>query len=73
MLLLIALFPVAQLVLLAGATGRGIVDLSLAVVDQDHSSASSRLILSLDSTNELTVRCAPESPHGLSSWCSRAR
>ncbi|MGE5602280.1 MAG: ABC transporter permease [Nitrososphaerales archaeon] len=55
MLLLIVLFPVVQLVLLAGSTGRGINDLSIAVVDQDRTAASRRLILSLDNTHELNV------------------
>jgi ABC-2 type transport system permease protein len=65
MLLLIILFPVVQLVLLASSTGRGITDLSIAVVDQDRTAASRRLILSLDNTYELTVRHVPENPQAL--------
>ncbi len=62
MLLLILLFPVAQLVLLAGSTGRGINDLAIAVVDQDRTEASRRLTLTLDNTQELTVRFTPAGP-----------
>lgn len=62
MLLLIMLFPVAQLVLLAGSTGRGINDLAIAVVDQDRTAASRRLTLTLDNTQELTVRYTPADP-----------
>ncbi len=65
MLLLILLFPVAQLVLLAGATGRGIVDLSIAVVDQDRTAASRRLVLSLDNTPELRVAQSPDDPQAI--------
>lgn len=73
MLLLIALFPVAQLVLLAGSTGRGIADLSIAVVDQDRSAASRRLILSLDNTHELTVRYMPDAPDAFTDLIQRGQ
>jgi ABC-2 type transport system permease protein len=59
MLLLILLFPVVQLVLLAGSTGRGFNDLALAVVDLDRSPQSRALILALDSTPELIVSHLP--------------
>ncbi len=72
MLLLIALFPVAQLVLLAGATGRGINDLSIAVVDQDRSAASRRLIQALDNTHELTVGYLPADPGAISDLIQHA-
>jgi ABC-2 type transport system permease protein len=65
MLLLIMLFPVAQLVLLASATGRGINDLAIAIVDQDRSAASRRLIQALDNTHELTVQQMPSDPRAI--------
>lgn len=62
MLLLIMLFPVAQLVLLAGNTGRGFNDLAIAVVDQDRTASSRRLTASLENTHELTVADSPADP-----------
>jgi len=51
----ILLFPVVQLVLLAQATGRGIVNQLVVVVDQDNSRVSRELIARLDNTEELKV------------------
>ncbi len=45
--------PALQLSLLAWNTGRGITNLPLLVVDQDHSAASRNLIIALDNTKEL--------------------
>ncbi len=73
MLLLILLFPVAQLVLLAGSTGRGFNDLALAVIDQDRSEASRRLIVSLDNTHELTVRYTPADPGAIEQLVQEGR
>ena len=52
-------FPVAQLVLLAVATGHGVRNLSLAVVDLDRSVQSRALIQALDNTPELDWRYQP--------------
>jgi len=60
--------PVLQLVLLINATGSGISDLRVAVLDLDHSSASRRLITALDNRRELDVRYHPptlEKTHSL--------
>lgn len=73
MLLLILLFPVVQLVLLASATGHGINDLVIAVVDQDRSAASRRLVQSLDNTRELVVGHLPAAPQGAEDLLKRAQ
>ncbi len=54
MTIFIALFPVAQLLLLAQAAGRGIHDLPLAVVDQDRSAQSRAVARTLDQLPSLT-------------------
>ncbi len=53
------LFPAAQLMLLAQATGQGIHELSLAVVDLDRSSESRGLSRALDNVPELAWRYQP--------------
>ncbi len=73
MLLLIALFPVMQLVLLASATGQGINDLVIAVVDQDRSAESRRLILALDNVRELVVGHLPASPEAAGELLKRSQ
>ena len=52
--------PVLQLVLLAHATGSGISDLRVAVLDLDRSSASRRLVTALGNRRELYVCHCPE-------------
>jgi ABC-2 type transport system permease protein len=52
--------PVLQLTLLAQATGSGIYDLCVAVLDRDHSSASRRLVTALDAHRRLRVCHYPE-------------
>lgn len=59
------LLPVLQLILLAQATGSRIGDLSVAVLDRDHSSVSRRLITDLDNREELNVRHFVESEEEL--------
>jgi len=61
----ILLFPVAQLILLAHATGRGVTNLSLAVLDQDHSAHSRALAQTLDNLPELNWRFQPASQDDL--------
>ncbi len=56
---LLLVFPIVQLVLLAQATGRGIHDLSLAILDLDRSEQSRRLAQALDNVPELVWRFAP--------------
>lgn len=73
MLLLIILFPIVQLVLLAGATGHGINDLALVVVDQDRSAPSRALILALDTSPELTVRHVAADPDAASALLGRGQ
>jgi ABC-type multidrug transport system permease subunit len=62
----LVLFPIVQLIFLAQATGRGIHDLSLAVVDQDRSAQSRSLAIALDNVPELTWRFVPADPDELS-------
>ena len=52
-------FPVAQLMLLAVATGHGVRNLSLAVVDLDRSAQSRAFSRALDNTQELDWRYQP--------------
>ncbi len=53
------LFPMVQLVLLAQATGQGVRELALAVVDLDGTAQSRDLVLKLDSVPELDWRLRP--------------
>ena len=53
------LFPVVQLVLLAQATGQGVRNLPLAVVDLDRTAESRALTQALDNTPELAWRYQP--------------
>lgn len=52
----ILLAPMLQLVLLAQATGQGISDLPVVVVDLDRSRLSRQLLTALDNTDQLEVR-----------------
>ena len=47
--------PVLQLVLMAQATGSGVTDLCVAVLDFDRSSASRQLVTALDTRQEINV------------------
>jgi ABC-2 type transport system permease protein len=60
------IFPIAQLVLLAQATGRGIHDLPLAILDQDRSEQSRLLAQALDNVPEFVWRFAPADGAALS-------
>lgn len=58
-------FPMLQLVLLAQATGQGVRELSLAVVDLDGTAQSRALALKLDNVPELAWRRRPADLTGL--------
>ncbi len=70
---LILLLPLIQLALLAQATGRRIGDLGVAVLDQDRSAISRRLISSLDNREELEVRYIVEDVEHLQTLLDRGR
>jgi len=53
--------PMFQLVMLAAATGSDISHLAVAVVDQDHSSISRRLVTAFDNAAQLEVRAQLDS------------
>ncbi len=69
----IFLFPVAQLVLLAQATGKGITDLPMAVLDLDRSASSRELIRTLDNVPDLTWRYQPDSQRELEALIEEGR
>ena len=52
-------FPLLQLVLVAQTAGGDVVNLPLAVMDQDHSPVSRRLVQLLNNTEELNLRYIP--------------
>lgn len=52
-------FPILQLVLIARAAGSDVVNLPLAVLDQDRSQVSRGVIQAVDNTEELAVRYFP--------------
>ncbi len=52
-------FPVMQLMLVAQATGSGVVNMPTAVLDQDNSRASRGLAQALDNTEELSLYYFP--------------
>lgn len=53
------LFPMLQLVLIAQTAGGDVINLPLAVMDQDHSPASREIIQALDNTQQLSLRYGP--------------
>ncbi len=59
--LFLFLFPVTQLILVAQATGSGVIDLPTAILDQDGSRTSRSLAQALDNTEELALYAFPES------------
>jgi ABC-2 type transport system permease protein len=61
MIFVLVLGPVIQLALLGYSTGRSVANLSLAVLDLDHSTASRAVAVSLDNTRELILRYEAES------------
>jgi len=67
----IFMLPILQLALLAQATGQRIGNLGVAVLDQDHSAVTRRLITSLDNREELAVRYHVEDPDQLQALLDR--
>lgn len=65
------LFPVAQLVLLAQATGQGVKNLPLAVVDLDRTAESRALARALDNTPELAWHYQPADAAALTGLIDR--
>lgn len=65
------LFPVAQLMLLAQATGQGIRNVPLAVVDLDRSAQSRLLARALDNTPDLAWRYQPANTSELEALLDR--
>ncbi len=59
MIVVLVVGPVLQLSLLAWATGKGVANLPLAVLDMDHSATSRGLALALANTKELALRYYP--------------
>lgn len=60
--------PALQLSLLAWNTGRGVTNLPLAVLDQDHTAISRSIITALDSTKELFLSAYASDAAQLSDW-----
>ncbi len=60
LMLFILLMPVAQLILLAMATGQGYSNLNIALMDQDHSSQSRRFIALLTAATDFKIVAYPE-------------
>ncbi len=60
MVLFLILLPVMQLLLMVQATGRGALNVPIAVLDLDRSSDSRALIALLDASDSLNVTCFPE-------------
>lgn len=67
------LFPVAQLVLLALATGQGVSNLPLAVLDLDRTAASRAVAQALDNTPQLAWRYQPASQAELTELIERGQ
>ena len=55
------MMPIIQIYLLGNAIGQDIQNISIAVIDYDHSSLSREIIQALDNTKELTVDYLPGS------------
>lgn len=66
-------FPMLQLVLLAQATGQGVRELSLAVVDLDGTMSSRALALKLDNVPELDWRHRPADSEALATLIQSGR
>jgi ABC-2 type transport system permease protein len=71
MLVFVILGPTLELVLIAQAVAKGISNLPVAIVDQDHSQTSRELARAIDNNQDLIVVTYPDSPDQIDGWLER--